>query len=199
MNRAPVGESLGSTNGVEKSASAGASATRLTGASRRVRPRDSHRVRVRDDGRIRRAVPVRFREQFTHHLGQFGRTDQRGLIVVLDQQILGSAECVGLDMQIGQRDHGLCVMTIPIARTSRRTGWHPRKEMVDGLSKGCRPANGANTRGITTPGSRSGVPLHCGPPGTDSQPRHRQVRKTMREFRRRPVRKPRHGAGCARV
>ena len=62
--------------------------------------RDSRSVRVRDNGRIRRAVPMGFGEQFPHHLGQFGRTDQCRLIVVLDQQILSTAEDVGLDMKI---------------------------------------------------------------------------------------------------
>jgi hypothetical protein len=30
-------------------------------------------------------------------------------------------------MQIGQRDHGLCVMTIPIAGTYRRTSRRPQR------------------------------------------------------------------------
>jgi hypothetical protein len=89
--------------------------------------RNSRSVRVRDNGRIRRAVPMGFGEQFPHHLGQLGRTDQCRLIVVLDQQILSTAERVGLDMQIGQRDHGLCVMTIPIAGTYRRTSRRPQR------------------------------------------------------------------------
>ncbi len=65
--------------------------------------------------RIGTARPVRLGQHLPDQVCQLGRADQDRVVVVEDQQILGTAEHVGLDVQIGQRDHGLPVATTPNA------------------------------------------------------------------------------------